>query len=97
MVLSGLQASFLQASWLTLQGKMTLFPPSKSCLLVSLHDLPTCNAWCTMRFGSAATVLAKCKLKYYRISECGVQVWLHLDDTSKVTQIEGVVRLGRCW
>ena len=25
---------------------------------------------CTMRFGSIAKVLAKCKLKYYRISEC---------------------------
>ena len=27
--------------------------------------------WCTMRFGSTAKVLLKCKLKYYRISECG--------------------------
>ena len=26
---------------------------------------------CTMRFGSTAKVLLKCKLKYYRISECG--------------------------
>ncbi len=25
---------------------------------------------CTMRFGSTAKVLLKCKLKYYRISEC---------------------------
>ena len=25
---------------------------------------------CTMRFASTAKVLAKCKLKYYRISEC---------------------------
>ena len=25
-----------------------------------------------MRFGSTAKVLLKCKLKYYRISECGV-------------------------
>ena len=25
-----------------------------------------------MRFGSTAKVLAKCKRKYYRISECGV-------------------------
>ena len=24
-----------------------------------------------MRFGSTAQVLLKCKLKYYRISECG--------------------------
>ena len=24
-----------------------------------------------MRFGSTAKVLLKCKLKYYRISECG--------------------------
>ena len=25
---------------------------------------------CTMRFGSTAKVLLKCKLKYYSISEC---------------------------
>ena len=32
----------------------------------------TCRAeaLCTMRFGSTAKVLLKCKLKYYRISEC---------------------------
>ena len=29
---------------------------------------------CTMRFGSTAKVLLKCKLKYYRISECAC--WL---------------------
>ena len=28
-------------------------------------------SWRTMRFGSTAKVLLKCKLKYYRISECG--------------------------
>ena len=28
----------------------------------------------TMRFGSTAKVLLKCKLKYYRISECGQPV-----------------------
>ena len=28
------------------------------------------SAPCTMRFGSTAKVLAECKLKYYRISEC---------------------------
>ena len=28
------------------------------------------QAHCTMRFGSTAKVLPKCKLKYYRISEC---------------------------
>ena len=31
----------------------------------------------TMRFGSTAKVLAKCKLKYYRISECGGCRLLH--------------------
>ena len=31
------------------------------------HDLHT------MRFGSTAKVLLKCKLKYYRISECCIQ------------------------
>ena len=29
---------------------------------------------CTIRFGSATKVLAECKLKYYRISECTVWV-----------------------
>ena len=29
---------------------------------------------CTMRFGSTAKVLLKCKLKYYRISECVVDM-----------------------
>ena len=30
--------------------------------------------WGTMRFGSTAKVLLKCKLKYYRISECGAVI-----------------------
>ena len=32
----------------------------------------SCACWTllTMRFGSTAKVLLKCKLKYYRISEC---------------------------
>ena len=30
------------------------------------------TAWYTRRFGSTAIVLAKCMLKYYRISECGM-------------------------
>ena len=30
-----------------------------------------CTYGGTMRFGSTAKVLLKCKLKYYRISECG--------------------------
>ena len=29
----------------------------------------------TMRFGSTAKVLLKCKLKYYRISECNTFFW----------------------
>ena len=29
------------------------------------------QGWLTLRFGSTAKVLAKCMLKYYRISECG--------------------------
>ena len=33
-----------------------------------------------MRFGSTAKVLAKCKLKYYRISECEASA-KHLQDT----------------
>ncbi len=42
----------------------------------------------TMRFGSTAKVLAECKLKYYRISECNRA---HLCDTEAVlaSQPEG--------
>ena len=32
------------------------------------------KAVCTMRFWSTAKVLAKCKLQYYRISECCAQL-----------------------
>ena len=44
-------------------------------MCASIPHAPCCNAhlmWlsCTMRFGSTAKVLLKCKLKYYRISEC---------------------------
>ena len=36
-------------------------------------------ACCTMRFGSTAKALAKCKLKYCRISECaGCHLWSHM-------------------
>ena len=38
---------------------------------VRLAPWPGHGDWCTMRFGSAAKVLAKCKLKYCRIAECG--------------------------
>ena len=31
---------------------------------------PSARAHRTMRFGSTAKILAKCRLKYYRISEC---------------------------
>ncbi len=32
-----------------------------------------------MRFGSTAKVLAKCKLKYYRISECLQGAWVKVE------------------
>ena len=32
---------------------------------------------CTMRFGSTAKVLAKCRLKYYRFSECIGWAYIH--------------------
>ena len=38
-----------------------------------MHDGLPC---CTMRFGSTAKVLLKCKLKYYRISECAALLYL---------------------
>ena len=46
---------------------------ARTCTLVLQHDgwFNECCSWagCSMRFGSSAKVLAKCKLKYYRISE----------------------------
>ena len=41
-------------------------------VLVALH-LPETGQPHTMRFGSTAKVLAKCKLKYYKISECPIR------------------------
>ena len=39
-------------------------------LALATCTVPLNPAPCTMRFGSTAKVLLKCKLKYYRISEC---------------------------
>ena len=36
--------------------------------------LASSQGWSTMRIGSTAKVLAKCKLKYFKISECGAGV-----------------------
>ena len=49
---------------------LELCPGSPTALLLLIIPGKTC---CTMRFGSTAKVLLKCKLKYYRISECVVQ------------------------
>ena len=43
---------------------------SVACSRAALHR---CQH--TMRFGSTAKVLLKCKLKYYRISECSMTSW----------------------
>ena len=43
--------------------------PCWSCSLLKAGN-QTLTALGTMRFGSTAKVLLKCKLKYYRISEC---------------------------
>ena len=40
-----------------------------ACRMIGYH-LPALAGRSTMRFGSTAKVLLKCKLKYYRISEC---------------------------
>ena len=55
-------AGYLAAHGDNLPQPLT-FAGTISCLMMPL---------CTMRFGSSAKVLAKCKLKYYRISECWV-------------------------
>ena len=41
--------------------------------------------WRTMIFGSTAKVLAECKLKYYRISECGAPLPLRQDASQLMT------------
>ena len=51
-------------------------------------SLPHLRTWCTMRFGSTAKVLLKCKLKYYRISECG--------DSPEVLQVSHVAATPLC-
>ena len=43
------------------------------------------NVHHTMRFGSTAKVLLKCKLKYYRISECTRPFWRMLACTQSTT------------
>ncbi len=48
----------------------TSFPLSRRFSNLSVHVQQ--QGSCTMRFGSTAKVLLKCKLKYYRISECHV-------------------------
>ena len=49
----------------------------------------------TMRFGSTAKVLLKCKLKYYRISECREDV--REDDRRTHAEIVKVLpHEGRC-
>ena len=57
--------------------------------LQSVNCLPACP--CTMRFGSTAKVLAKCMLKYYRISECPVphvMLYDHLKGPVKAEQVQ---------
>ena len=45
----------------------TMSLEASSPIIPELHDM---GLLLTMRFGSTAKVLAECKLKYYRISEC---------------------------
>ncbi len=56
--------SFRQGQLQGLVGWMPILgaPPQRTCIHLACKG--------TMRFGSTAKVLAKCKLKYYRISEC---------------------------
>ena len=58
-----------------MQGKVQISPCH--CAYTLDTWVPASRVWhlqtnqpCTMRFGSTAKVLLKCKLKYYRISEC---------------------------
>ena len=53
---------------------------------------PESVACATMRFGSTAKVLAVCKLKYYRISECVLQVDVSWE--SAVACIKSAVESG---
>ena len=49
-------------------GLKEAIPMAVLCL--PFYSSATSASHHTMRFGSAAKVLLKCKLKYYRISEC---------------------------
>ena len=65
-------------TWLWQQGNSATYSHSLpwSFLQCERHRgkmrSPFSSCHCTMRFGSTAKVLLKCKLKYYRISECTV-------------------------
>ena len=55
----------------------------QGCQQLSCGSVPHIHLQCgagqcqhTMRFGSTAKVLLKCKLKYYRISECNMPSWM---------------------
>ena len=63
--------------------------------LASSEDSPG-QACLTMRFGSTAKVLLKCKLKYYRISECVCDALprTHPNTSHNLLQV-GTIRLGR--
>ena len=50
------------------------FPTGNDGALLHASMAMRCQLQCTLRFGSTAKVLAECKLKYYRISECNVLV-----------------------
>ena len=51
----------------------------QGCLHVDPVD-PQAGMLRTMRFGSTAKLLAECKLKYYRISECSAFLAVSLPD-----------------
>ena len=51
------------------QHRTLIAMPTSIYLAAAGHQVDA-EHYCTMRFGSTDKVLAKCKLKHYRISEC---------------------------
>ena len=65
----------LSGGQLSIDGLHRLVPRMQN-LLLNIELVGRWDKHSTMRFGSTAKVLLKCKLKYYRISECTVTIMI---------------------
>ena len=82
-------------SWIFPAAEQALLGQPQSCR--TMLQLTICcsmsMAKSTMRFGSTAKVLAKCKLKYYRISEC--KRWSGIETHHEGERWPGRLQAGR--